>query len=93
MGMSYQDYANTTYYNFILKQRGFLNKESKEWQRTRVLGYTIYCANSDSKDRASIYEWMPLDTDPSPKERERAEKRAIEKEIREHEKAYKKYFG
>lgn len=93
MGMSYHDYANITYYNFILKQRGYLNKENKEWQRTRKIAYMMYAVNSDPKDRVSEIEWMTLPGDPSKKERERVEKRAIEKEIREAQKAYKKYFG
>jgi hypothetical protein len=92
-GMDRKQYLSTTWSEFQLKCEGYFNREQREWQRVRVAAYVTYCAFSDSKARESIYDWMPLSSDPTKKEREKTEVKEIQKEIREQERKYKKYFG
>ena len=44
--------------------------EVEKWKRTRLQAWIVYAANSDSKDRKTIEEWMPLgDERPRPARR------------------------
>lgn len=87
--MDYKQYANTLYYQFIYKQRGYQTKRGNDWQQVRLIAYTIYAANTESKDRIDMYDWMPLQNDPSKKDRDRDALKQRKKEIKESERRHK----
>lgn len=42
---------------------GYAKRNLDEWRRTRLQAWIVYAANSDSKDRKTITEWLPLEGD------------------------------
>lgn len=37
--------------------------DAEAWQQTRLIAYTLYCANTDKKNKQAITEFLPLLTD------------------------------
>lgn len=67
-GRNIEDYDSATIADVLLTVDGYHLRISEEWQQTRMTNYMIYCALTPPKNRKSIYEWLPLDGDPSPEE-------------------------
>lgn len=53
---------------------GYEQRINDGWQQTRIIAYTIACTVTDKEDRGEIYEMFPLPGDPTPKEREEAQR-------------------
>lgn len=91
LGMSYLDYARTTWGQFVRKVEGHQRREAKTWEHTRFLSYIQYLANTPEKERKEIYEFLPLSTDPSEKDRERVKQKEQKKEERKALRLIKHY--
>lgn len=48
---------------------GYEDRVNDQWQIARFTAYLTYCTVTDVKDRASIYDFMPLPGDPEKDER------------------------
>lgn len=60
---------------------GFYKRETEAWKRTRFQSYILYCSVTDENKRKSIYEFLELDSDPTPEELAEIEKREAETQI------------
>lgn len=70
---------------------GWQYRELMERRRIRELKYTIYCAVTETGKRVSMYEFEPLDDDPTPEEIQEMQKEQAEEEQREMQQAYDQY--
>lgn len=65
MGMSLEEYASTTYYNYHLKCKGFNNKKLDEWKRTRFVAFITMTssanANPEKLKNLTPEQWLPLE--------------------------------
>ena len=75
------DYARCTWVMFLMKIDGLVKQRRERWEHTRLIAYNIYCSATD-KNRVSIYDYLPLNGDPTPAERKRAELKAQQREIK-----------
>lgn len=57
MGMSSYDFHCLTAAEYILAVRGYDRRIIREWEHTRLIGYT------NVKPNQSLTSWMPLPTD------------------------------
>ena len=48
---------------------GYAKRNNDEWRRTRLQAWMVYAANTDSKERKSLTEWLPLPDDVKEKPR------------------------
>ena len=60
---------------------GFRKRETEAWQRTRFQSYILYCSVTDESKRKSIYDFLELESDPTPEELAEIEKREAEIQI------------
>lgn len=73
LGYTYQQYANLTWREFIIKQIAFYKKQSKDYGHTRAICYYIAAVNRDPKKSfPSIEKFWPLphDDENAPDEQE-----------------------
>jgi len=52
-----------TWREFLLYKKAYDNKQLKEWERTRMISYLIYKANTTDKSPKSIKSFFPLPSD------------------------------
>lgn len=58
------DYANCTLSEFFKLANGYIRRNNKHWEHTRMIVYFIAAANRDPKKSfPSIQKFMPLPTD------------------------------
>lgn len=67
---------------------GFQHRENESWQRTRFQSYIIYCSVTEESKRVSIYDFLELENDPTPEERQEMAKIEVTKQIDEAVAAY-----
>lgn len=74
---------------------GYEKRLYQYWNATRFLSYTMYQLVTKPADRENIYDYMPLEGDPTPEERKfmelQEQKRAEEQAL--HDIALYKQFG
>lgn len=49
--------------------KGYEKRLYQYWNATRFLSYTMYSLVTDQSKRESVYDFMPLEGDPTPEER------------------------
>jgi hypothetical protein len=52
-----------TWREFLLYKKAYENRQIKEWERTRMVSYLIYKANTTDKSPKSIKSFFPLPSD------------------------------
>jgi hypothetical protein len=52
-----------TWREFLLYKKAYDNKQLKEWERTRMISYLIYKANTTDKSPKSLKSFFPLPSD------------------------------
>jgi hypothetical protein len=62
---------------------GFRQRENEAWQRARFQSYILYCSVTEEDKRKYIYEFLELESDPSPEEIAEIEKKKAEEQINE----------
>lgn len=72
----------------LLMIDAFGDTETEAWKRTRFQSYILYCTVTDENKRRSIYEFLPLESDPTPEEIERMQ---LEEEERQKNEAVEIY--
>lgn len=60
-----------------------MHRETEAWKRTRFQSYVLYCSVTDENKRKSIYQFLPLESDPTPEELAEMEKREAAAQIDE----------
>lgn len=63
MGMSPDEFYRMSFAQFQLKVRGFQKGYFKDYEKFRMVGYTVYCSIPSKQQKKSIQNWMPLPTD------------------------------
>jgi hypothetical protein len=79
-GMSVEGYLNSSLGDVVRVIKAYRVRNILEDRRFRELKYTIYCVVTPQNKRVSIYEFEPLDDDPTPEE---LEQMALEQQKRE----------
>lgn len=67
---------------------GYYERELTIDRRIRLLRYDTYCLNTEENKRVSIYEYQPIEDDPTP---EQIEQQRIEREQEEQKSLQEKY--
>ena len=57
-----------TWREFLLYKKAYDYKQIKEWERTRMISYMIYKANTSDKSPKSIKSFFPLPSDEQEEE-------------------------
>lgn len=68
MGLSPHQFYCMTPAEFYLASKGFVAKEHRKWEHTRLLAYTVASTVPSKKKMPPIKRWMPLPTDGDEKE-------------------------
>ena len=63
VGLTINEFWQLSWREFLLYKYAYENKEVKEWERTRVLAYLLYKANTSDKVHKSIKAFFPLPSD------------------------------
>lgn len=63
--MSPESFWGSTLREVVLMIQAYDEKELAELRRIRLIRYDTYCVNTEESKRVSIYEWMPLEGDPT----------------------------
>lgn len=63
MGLTPHQYYSMTRAEFILTMIGFERKQSKIWEHTRFLSYTVASTVRSKKKLKKITDWLPLSID------------------------------
>ena len=58
-----------TWREFLLYKKAYDYKPVKEWERTRMISYMIYKANTSDKSPKSIKSFFPLPSDEQEEEK------------------------
>jgi hypothetical protein len=66
--MTPEGFWDATIKEVFLMTKAFFKKELNELKRVRLLRYDIYCACAKATERVGIYEYMPLEDDPTEEE-------------------------
>lgn len=61
--MNPEMFWEATLLEVMLMIRGYREREKEEWQRTRILAYMTYCANTKQDERKTVEQFMPLPGD------------------------------
>lgn len=89
--MKPDEFWDCTMSDILLTVEGHQAREIDEWRRTRFLGYLIYCSVTDNNKRESIFNFLPLDGDPSEEELKKIEQQENDLRLKEFEEAYNFY--
>jgi len=75
--MSPLEYARITWANFNLKVLGFRKRSIESWRQARFVAYWSYLAipKKEGYEIEEIYDFYPIEGDPSKKELERMRKK------------------
>ena len=57
-----------TWREFLLYKKAYDYKQVKEWERTRMVAYMIYKANTSDKSPKSLKSFFPLPSDEQEEE-------------------------
>lgn len=63
VGLTIEEFWQLTWREFLLYKYAYDNKQVKEWERTRMVAYLIYKANTSDKSPKSIKAFFPLPSD------------------------------
>lgn len=69
IGLMPHDFMSLTWYDYSLIISRHIKETSRQWERSRFVAYWIYWANTDT-DRDTLYDFLPLITDPPAQEHE-----------------------
>lgn len=90
--MTPDQYYGYTFEEIVSAVQAHRENVTEGWRQTRLIGYLMYCANTDGKKRrVSIYEFLPLHGDPTEEEIKQMEEERIKNEIQEIE-SIKKFY-
>lgn len=92
-GLSPNDFWDCTLQEVILYVEAARKRDNAAWQRSRFEAYTVYCSTAETKNRLSIYEFMPLPDDPTEKEVQRIKKQAAAMERKRTEREGKRLIA
>lgn len=92
-GCSVDDFYNNTFSENTLLLRADRRNQYREDARLRLAVYTLSLPHIKDSDRKDIYDWMPLDFDPSEAERKEAKKKQDKVEEQHYLKLIKKVTG
>lgn len=83
--MSQQDYARTTWADFYCRMEGYRQSLLNQWQQTRILAYHTYLTIplAEGFKHSSIYDFMPLECDPTEEQRAKNEEQRKRMEAKE----------
>lgn len=82
-----EGFWDSTVREVLLVIKGHNQRELNEYRRLRLQRYDTYCVNTKIEERVSIYEYMPLDHDPTDEEVEELKKMSEEEMQKEYENA------
>lgn len=63
VGLTIDEFWQLTWREFLLYRIAFENRQVKEWERTRLISYMLYRANTTDSNPKSLKSFMPLPTD------------------------------
>lgn len=63
MGIDPKQFYKYTLYEYRLIYARHLMEDAKAWEHTRLINYTLYCANTTDKKKPSLQDYFPLLTD------------------------------
>lgn len=94
-GLNLEQFWRLNWREFLLYRKGFEKRELNEWERTRILGYSIYWnITKYEKSRKGIKQWMPLPSDEPEEELPGMDQKDfIESQKRLHEALKQKKVG
>lgn len=67
IGLMPNEFMSLTWYDYSLIISRHIKENAREWERSRFIAYWLYWANTDT-DRDTLYDFLPLLTDPPPPE-------------------------
>ena len=63
VGLTIDEFWQLTWREFLLYKMAYDNRQLREWERTRMITYLIYKANTTEKSPKSIKAFFPLPSD------------------------------
>ena len=63
VGLTIDEFWQLTWREFLLYKMAYDNRQMREWERTRMITYLIYKANTSEKNPKSIKAFFPLPSD------------------------------
>jgi len=70
-----------SYAEVILAIRGYENKQSRDWEKTRLVAYYTYCGIPKKETNKSIFQFMPLPSDMKNRPKQDAESMRLQREF------------
>lgn len=77
-GIQPDSFWRLTYRDLSNWLEGYEKRNNDEWRRTRLNAWITYAANTDSKDRKELTEWLPLPGDGKAKPKQLMSKKQWE---------------